>query len=149
MIALASDPIDPASLLAGFTRSSVGCGAIVSFTGMVRSDDGVSELWLDHHERLTNAAIEGLADEIRERFALVALTIVHRIGSMRVGDPIVFVAAAAAHRRAAFDAVDMAMDRLKTDIPLWKRETRADGPHWIEARPQDHGDAARWEPRHV
>jgi molybdopterin synthase catalytic subunit len=74
--------------------------------------------------------------------------IVHRIGSLSVGDPIVFVAAAATHRRAAFDAVDFVMDRLKTSVPLWKRETRGDGDHWIEARGQDHGDAARWDHAH-
>ena len=65
---------------------------------------------------------------------------------MFVGEPIVFVAAAALHRRAAFDAVDFAMDRLKLDAILWKKERRADGDRWIEARSADHAAAARWEP---
>jgi molybdopterin synthase catalytic subunit len=148
MIALSSEPIDPAALLSEFTRSAAGCGAIVSFAGLVRADGDVSELWLDHHERLTHAAIKALSSEVRKRFTLEHLTIVHRIGSLSPGDPILFVAAAATHRRAAFDAVDLAMDQLKTDIPLWKRETRADGVHWIEARAQDHADAARWGREH-
>jgi molybdopterin synthase catalytic subunit len=148
MIALSSVPIEPAALLAEFTRSAQGSGAIVSFTGLVREDESVSELWLDHHERLTHAAVGALASEVRKRFTLEHLTIVHRIGSLSPGDPILFVAAAATHRRAAFDAVDLAMDQLKTDIPLWKRETRADGVHWIEARAQDHADAARWGREH-
>lgn len=144
MIALTPEPIDPAALLAEFTRAPVGCGAIVTFTGLVRQDENVSELFLDHHERLTLAAMTKLASETQQRFTLHDLILVHRIGSLAPGDPILFIAAAAAHRRSAFDAVDFAMDRLKTDIPLWKRETRASGVRWIEARVQDHSDAARW-----
>ena len=142
---LSPDPIDPVALLDALTRAAGGAGAIVSFTGVVRGDDGVRELWLDHHPRLTEQAIGDVAGEAKQRFALDALTIVHRIGSVESGEPIVFVAAAARHRRAAFDAVDHVMDRLKTDVPLWKRETGADGSRWIEARPEDHHDRARWE----
>jgi len=148
MIALAPDPIDPAALLADFTRGATGAGAIVSFSGIVRPDGGVRELWLDHHEFLALAAFEAIESAARERFAVANVTIVHRIGSVGPGEPIVFVAAAATHRRAAFDAVDFAMDRLKTGVPLWKRETRSDGSHWIDARAADHEDAARWTEYH-
>ncbi len=148
MIGLSADAIDPAQLLADFTVEAAGAGAIASFTGLVRdAHDGlpVEALWLDHHERLTAQAIDDIALAARLRFALTALAIVHRVGEVAAGQPIVFVAAAAPHRRAAFNAVDYVMDRLKTDVPLWKRETRSDGDHWIEARPDDHGDRARWE----
>jgi molybdopterin synthase catalytic subunit len=148
MIALSSVPIDPTALLAAFAHSAKDCGAIVSFTGVVRQDGDVRKLWLDHHETLTTAAVEEIAGELHKRFAVHHSMIVHRIGSLSVGDPILFVAAAATHRRAAFDAVDFVMDRLKTSVPLWKRETRGDGDHWIEARGQDHGDAARWDHAH-
>ena len=148
MIALAPEPIDPTALLADFTAAARTCGAIVSFTGVVRRDEGVTELWLDHHERLTSGAVEELADDVRQRFDVSHIAIVHRIGSLQAGDSIVFVAAAATHRRAAFDAVDFAMDRLKTSVPLWKRETRGDRHHWIEARAADHDDAARWDAGH-
>jgi len=145
MIALAPDPIDPPALLGAFTRGAGGAGAVVSFSGIVRRDDGVTALWLDHHEGLTSAAFETLAGSARDRFGLADVAIVHRVGSVAPGDPIVFVAAAAHHRRAAFDAVDFVMDRLKTDVPLWKCETRGQDRTWIEARAQDHADAARWE----
>jgi molybdopterin synthase catalytic subunit len=148
MIALSADPIDPPALLAAFTRASVGAGAVVSFSGIVRPDCGVTNLWLDHHEQLTRAGIEDLAADARARFDLAAIAIVHRVGSVAPGEPIVFVAAAAIHRRAAFDAVDYAMDRLKTDVPLWKCESRGAERSWIEARPQDHADAARWGEAH-
>ena len=148
MIALAPDPIDPARLVAEFIATSGGAGAIASFTGLVRdAHDGVEVegLWLDHHERITQQAIEQIGATASARFELTALAIVHRVGAVAAGEPIVFVSAAAPHRRAAFDAVDYVMDRLKTDVPLWKRETRGDGEHWIEARADDHRDRARWE----
>jgi molybdopterin synthase catalytic subunit len=145
MIAIAPGPIDPPALLADFTRAAGGAGAIVSFSGFVRTDGGVTGLWLDHHERLTLAAIEDVAGFARERFGLADIAVVHRVGSVAAREPILFVAAAASHRRAAFDAVDFVMDRLKTAVPLWKCERRGQDRKWVEARPQDHADAARWE----
>ena len=138
-------PIDPIALLGEFSRSVDGAGAIVSFTGVVRGEGGVALLWLDHHPTLTGQGIAAVAEETRTRFALEALAIVHRVGAVAPGEPIVFVVAAARHRRAAFDAVDHVMDRLKTDVPLWKRETGSGGTRWIEARAEDQHDRARWE----
>ena len=144
MIAVAPDAIDPAALLAQFSSAAKGAGAIVSFSGIVRADHGVDGLWLDHHEALTLAAFRELAGEARGRFAVAELAIVHRVGAVAVGEPILFVAAAAEHRRSALDAVDFLMDRLKSQVPLWKREQRGDEAAWIEPRAQDHRDAARW-----
>lgn len=144
MIALADAAMDPALLLSRFMAESTGSGGIVSFCGVVRGG-GVDELWLDHHETLSVQSLNEIAEATRTRFPIDALTIVHRVGSLRPGDPIVFVAAGAQHRRAAFEAVDHAMDRLKTDAILWKRERRGEEVHWVEARAQDHADAARWE----
>ena len=143
---IAGEPIDPVALLAAFTAGVAGAGAIASFTGLVRSDDGdVSALWLDHHPTLTEQVIAEIATEAESRFVVSAVHITHRVGAVAAGEPIVFVAAAAQHRRAAFDAVDYMMDRLKTDAPLWKREQRGDTQLWIEARESDHRDRARWE----
>ena len=142
---ISAEPIDPAALLDTFTREVAGAGAIASFTGLVRSDDGaVSGLWLDHHPVLTGQVIDEIAGQAESRFG-ASVHITHRVGSVAAGEPIVFVAAAARHRRAAFDAVDYMMDRLKTDAPLWKREQRGDTVVWIEAREADHRDRARWE----
>ncbi len=149
MIGVSLGPIDPAALLAEFIAEAPGAGAVASFTGIVRdANEGgtVEQLWLDHHERLTPAALDRIGDEARTRFGLTAIAIVHRVGVVAPGAPIVFVAAAAPHRRAAFDAVDYAMDRIKTEAPLWKRETRDGGSYaWIEARESDHADRRRWE----
>jgi len=148
MIRVQAEPFDAAALLAEVSARAVGAGAIASFTGLVRSEnDGaaVSGLELDHHPRLTEQVIAGIGADAVARFALTEVAIVHRHAALVPGEAIVFVAAAAAHRRAAFDAVDYVMDRLKTEAPFWKREQRSDGAHWLEARDSDHDDRRRWE----
>ena len=68
----------------------------------------------------------------------------HRVGEMKAGDTIVFVATASAHRRAAFEAADFLMDYLKTKAVFWKREKTDLGDAWIEPRDADYADAERW-----
>jgi molybdopterin synthase catalytic subunit len=148
MIGVQAEPLDAARLLADFSASAAGAGAIASFTGLVRSQNegaAVRGLELDHHPRLAEQALAGIAADASARFDLVDIAIVHRHGALAPGETIVFVAAAAAHRRAALNAVDYVMDRLKTEIPFWKREQRSDGAHWLEARESDHADRRRWE----
>lgn len=147
MIAVQVEPFDATALLADLSARAPGVGAIVSFTGLVRGEnDGavVSGLELDFHPRLTERALAEIEADAVARFALTGITIVHRHGPLAPGETIVFVAAAAAHRRAAFDAVDYVMDRLKTEAPFWKRELRGDGAHWLEARASDREARARW-----
>lgn len=148
MIAVQSEAIDAGAALASFAAGAGGAGAIVSFTGLVRAEnDGapVTELALDHYPGFTERAIEEIADDVQRRFGLIDILIVHRHGALAPGEAVVFVAAAAGHRRAAFEAVDCAMDRLKTEAPFWKREDGPDGARWIEARAVDLESRGRWE----
>ena len=128
-VRLADEPFAAERELAEFTAGLAGEGAVVSFLGIARARaaDGekVERLVLDHHPRLTLGSLDEIAAAARERFGLSSLRIVHRCGAVAPGETIVFVAAAAAHRRAAFEAADYMMDRLKTDAVFWKRE---DGP---------------------
>ena len=144
MIRVTPDPIDSTALLAAFSAAHPEAGAIASFLGKVRGD-GVEALELDHHPTFTAAMIERIAADARARFAIADCLIVHRVGRLLPGEPIILVAAASSHRRAAYEAVDYLMDRLKTEAPLWKREVRADGTEWIAARPSDLADRARWD----
>jgi molybdopterin synthase catalytic subunit len=147
MIVVQADPFDAAALLADFSARADGAGAIASFTGLVRAEnDGaaVASLTLEHHPRLTEKVIAAIGGDAVQRFALTDVMIVHRHGAMAPGEAIVLVAAAAAHRRAAFDAVEHVMDRLKTEAPFWKREQRDDGAHWLDARESDREARARW-----
>ena len=136
----------PEEELAGF--STEGAGAIASFTGLARAQTKqgmkVERLFLDHHPRLTERSLQEIAASA-ERFAVGAVRVVHRCGAIAPDEAIVFVAAAAAHRRAAFEAVDYLMDRLKTDALFWKREDGVDGARWIEPTGSDRADRARWE----
>jgi molybdopterin synthase catalytic subunit len=142
---LAHEPFAPEQELAGF--GAEGAGAIASFTGLARptAKDGapIRSLFLDHHSRLTRRSLDEIAASA-ERFGISAVRIVHRCGEIAPGEAIVFVAAAAAHRRAAFDAVAYLMDRLKTDALFWKREDGVDLSSWIEPTEADRADRARW-----
>ena len=119
-------------------------GAVATFTGLVRADDGVSVLELEHYPGATEAALTGLCEDATGRWSLAAVTIVHRVGPMIPGERIVFVGTAAPHRSAALDACAFLIDRLKTDAPFWKRETRGQAATWVEPRGGDDAAAARW-----
>ena len=121
-----------------------GTGAVATFTGLVRADDGVSVLELEHYPGVTERALEGLCAEAAARWSLAAATVVHRVGPMKPGERIVFVGTAAPHRAAALDACAYLIDRLKIDAPFWKRERRGDTAIWVEARAADDAAAARW-----
>jgi molybdopterin synthase catalytic subunit len=142
-IAVQQQPIDQAAEFAGITES--GVGGIATFVGVVRADDGVSTLELEHYPGATEAALRRLAEHSVERWGLAAATIVHRIGLMHPGDLVVFVGTAATHRAAALDSCAYLIDRLKTDAPFWKRETRGDEARWVEPRGSDSQAAARWD----
>ncbi len=133
-------PIDVATEMALAEQG----GAVATFTGLVRADDGVRVLTLEHYPGATEAALETLAQAATARWSLAAVTIVHRVGPMTPGDRIVFVAAAAAHRGAALEACAYLIDRLKTDAPFWKRETVGTAERWVEPRASDADAAARW-----
>jgi molybdopterin synthase catalytic subunit len=140
--------IDAAAALAAFTQGRREDGAVATFTGIARGTgaDGrrLQGLYLDHHPRLTAASLHGIAADGAARFAVSDILILHRCGPVAPGDAIVFVAAAAAHRRAALEAVDYLMDRLKTDAVFWKREDLVDASRWIEPTGRDRADRARW-----
>ncbi|GAO39299.1 molybdopterin synthase large subunit [Sphingomonas changbaiensis NBRC 104936] len=123
---------------------ALGGGAIASFVGLVRGDDAVETLTLEHYPGMTEAALRRLAEEAAARWSLLGATIIHRVGPLRRGERIVLVAACAPHRRDALDACAYLIDRLKTDAPFWKRETRGEEASWVEARAADDDAAERW-----
>lgn len=146
-VRLQAEPFDPGALLAGFAQGRLETGAIVSFTGLARAEAGsVDALELDAYPGFTDAAIAAMAEAATARFQLHDLLVVHRTGRIAPGEPIVFVATAAAHRRAAFEAADQLMDYLKSRAPFWKKSAGPAGERWIEPTPRDYEDAARWDP---
>lgn len=142
-ITVSPDPIDVAAELARLETD--GAGAVATFTGLVRGDDGVETLELEHYPGATERALEQLARGACARWPLAAATIVHRVGAMTPGERIVFVGTVSAHRAAALEACAYLIDRLKTDAPFWKRETVGGAARWVEARAGDATAATRWE----
>jgi molybdopterin synthase catalytic subunit len=139
-VIVSRDAIDVANELVALEQG----GAVATFTGLVRADDGVATLELEHYPGATEAALTRLAEEATARWSLAAATIVHRVGPMAPGERIVFVGACSAHRSAALAACAFLIDRLKTEAPFWKRETVRGEARWVEARAADDDAAAAW-----
>ena len=124
-------------------------GAIASFVGLARDindGSGVAAMTLEHYPGMTEKALAALVDEACGRWSLLDVTVIHRIGRLLPGDPIVLVAVASMHRREAFAACEFIMDYLKTRAPFWKKEETPEGERWVDARASDDAAASRWDP---
>lgn len=122
-------------------------GAVATFTGYVRSHndgDSVATLELEHYPGMTEKAIGTIVEEARQRFSLLGVRVIHRVGRLCPGDRIVFVGVAGTHRGDAFAACELIMDYLKTRAPFWKKELTPGGERWVDARASDDTAAARW-----
>ncbi|WP_331691366.1 molybdopterin synthase catalytic subunit MoaE [Pseudomonas sp. ZY71] len=143
---------DVGQLTADLHARNPRVGAVVNFIGYVRDlniGQTVNELFLEHYPGMTEKALEQIAEEARERWPLLGVEIVHRVGALSVCEPIVFVGVSSRHRHMAFEACAFIMDVLKTRAPFWKRETTSQGAHWVEARESDQNAALRWSLAHA
>jgi molybdopterin synthase catalytic subunit len=128
-------------------RGRTDIGAIASFIGLARDcneGSGVHAMTLEHYPGMTEKALAALVDEANSRWTLLDVTVIHRIGRLLPGDPIVLVAVASQHRGEAFAACEFIMDYLKTQAPFWKKEATPEGERWVDARASDDAAAARW-----
>ncbi len=140
-IVVSDAPFDPQAEIAAFTGARKDIGALASFVGYCRDDtDGkqVAELFIEHYPGFSEKEITRLAQDISARFCVPDLLVIHRVGAIAPGEAIVLVAALSVHRGDAFEAVRVMMDYLKTDAPLWKKESGPDGARWIEPRAEDY-----------
>lgn len=152
MILLTADPIDASACLEAFELGAPQSGAIVCFSGKVRSSsagEAVRKLHLQAYPPMTGPGIAQAVADACERWSLEAVSVVHRVGDVSPGETIVFVAAASKHRRAAFEAADYLMDFLKTRAVFWKKEVTDTGERWIEPRTEDYADVSRWHKEEV
>jgi molybdopterin synthase catalytic subunit len=147
MIRVQTDDFDPGVEIARLHAGRSDIGAVVSFVGLVRGEshgEALTSMTLEHFPGMTERELERIADEARVRWTLNGVVVVHRVGTLKPGERIVLVVTAAGHRQAAFEAGEFLMDYLKTRAPFWKRELRASGEHWVEARASDDAAAERW-----
>jgi molybdopterin synthase catalytic subunit len=134
--ALIRDPIDANALVSALKRGEDG--ALVVFDGIVRNHTrGRRTLHLDYeaYEELATKQMRDLAAQAVQRFPIRDVVIVHRLGRLHVGETSVLIAVASPHRAAAFEASRWLIDTLKSTVPIWKRETFADGAVWAPGDP--------------
>jgi len=147
-VRIQTEPFDLSAEAATLAAGRTDIGAIVTFTGTVRGSAGgreLSSMTLEHYPGMTEAELARVEAEANARWPLQASLIVHRVGELRPGEPIVLVIAASPHRHAAFEAAAFLMDFLKTRAPFWKKETGVDGTGtWVDARETDDEAARRW-----
>jgi len=147
-ILVQTDPFDLGAEVAAMSRGRTDIGAIASFVGLARDlneGSGVAAMTLEHYPGMTEKALAALVDDACSRWTLLDVTVIHRVGRLLPGDPIVLVAVASLHRGEAFDACEFIMDYLKTQAPFWKKEETTEGERWVEARASDDAAAARWQ----
>lgn len=146
VIRVQEEDFDVAAEIARLKEGRPDIGAIVTFTGTVRDQDGaVTEMTLEHYPGMTERELARIEAEANARWPLQVSLIVHRTGTLQPGDNIVLVVTASEHRDAAFDAARFLMDYLKTNAPFWKRETGPSGSQWVDAAQDDANAAARWK----
>ncbi|HEY4112961.1 MAG TPA: molybdenum cofactor biosynthesis protein MoaE, partial [Rhizomicrobium sp.] len=138
------EDFDIAAEIAALKGQCANAGAIVSFTGIVRGDDGVTAMSLEHYPGMTEREIARHVEDARKRWPVAGATVIHRIGTLKPDDNIVLVVTASAHREAAFAAAEFLMDYLKTRAPFWKQERRGEASSWVEARASDDDAVRRW-----
>ncbi len=144
-IAIQEAPFDLAEETARLTEGRSDIGGLASFIGLCRADDGLAAMVLEHYPGMTERAITRIAEEAAGRWPLFGITVIHRVGRLPPGAPIVLVLTASAHRTAALESCAFLIDWLKTGAPFWKREELADGEsRWVEAKAADDAAAARW-----
>lgn len=140
-----AEAFDAGAELNAFSQGRIKAGAIVSFTGVVRDTVGdLHQMEIEHYPAMTQSAIEAITGEARDRWALDGVLVIHRYGVLKPGDPIMMVATASAHRKAAFEAADFLMDYLKSRAPFWKKETTDGGATWVDAKDEDEDALSRW-----
>ncbi len=141
-----AEDFDVAAEIRKLSCLTTNVGAVVTFTGVCRDEDGrLAALELEHYPGMAETEIGRIAAEAAARWPLIGLTVIHRHGRLAPGDNIVLVVAASAHRQAAFEAAGFLMDFLKTRAPFWKKEHVADAAgDWVEAKADDDRAAERW-----
>ena len=111
-------------------------GATASFVGTMRDfneGDDVSSLYLEHYPKMTEQQLQELVDKAYDQWSVLHSLIVHRVGLIHPGEPIVLVAVWSAHRAAAFDACRYLMESLKSTAPFWKKEELSNGSQrWVK-----------------
>jgi len=133
MIAIQTEDVDIGNLIR--VAQKPGTGAVVVFDGIVRDDD-ITEMEVEAYEDVATRELEKLAGDATERFNLLHVDIIHRIGRLAVGENILVIIVAAGHRDEAYRGSRFIIEAIKAGVPIWKKELTKHGGRWV---PGDHG----------
>lgn len=146
-VRIQAEDFDLTSEVARLAAGRADIGGVASFIGLCRDEGGqLTALELEHYPGMAESAVRKIAATAVLRFSLSGIIAIHRFGKIAPGGNIVLVAAAAPHRKAAFEGAEFLMDFLKTDAPFWKKEHLVDGStgQWVSAKDADDAAKARW-----
>ncbi len=147
-IAIQAQDFDLNEEIALLTAGRHDIGAVVSFSGLCRDEDGtLSALELEHYPGMAERQIQEIAERAATRWPLTGITAIHRFGKILPGENIVLVITASKHRQAAFDSANYLMDFLKTTAPFWKKEYLKGGDvgEWVSAKDGDDDALGKWK----
>ncbi|HER27407.1 MAG TPA: molybdenum cofactor biosynthesis protein MoaE [Rhodospirillales bacterium] len=145
MIRVQADDFDMGAEIARLTKGDTSVGGVCAFAGLVRDFAGKDgTMTLEHYPGMTEKALAEIEAEALSRWSLTGTLIIHRYGRLEPGDQIVLVAAASAHRQAAFDACHFLIDWLKTKAPFWKQEESDGSTRRIDAKTSDNAAVEKW-----
>ena len=147
MIVIQHQDFDTGTEIKRLHEISPSVGAVATFVGIVRNIEGqapLRKMLLEHYPGMTEHCLENIVGVARNKWQLIEVSIIHRVGELMSGDQIVFVGVAAEHRQDAFSACQFIMDFLKTDVPIWKKAFTEEGEYWVKAKESDGDAVERW-----
>ena len=147
LVRVQAEPFDSDAIQQALVGGNPAVGALVSFVGLMRDvnqGERVESMTLEHYPAMTEKALQAIVQEADQRWDLLGISLVHRVGDLAPTEPIVLVAVASSHRGEAFSACEFIIDYLKTRAPFWKKERTASGERWVEARASDNHAESRW-----
>ncbi len=145
-IQVQEEDFDIAEVIRALCAGRSDVGAIASFIGLVRDmpQNRLEKMTLEHYPGMTEKSLAKIVETAQQRWEILDVAIIHRVGDLKPADQIVLVSVASAHRKAAFAACEFIMDYLKTDAPFWKKETDEQGESWVEAKASDNEARGKW-----
>ena len=149
-ICIQKDLYDIEKIISNLRKNKPTIGAVVSFIGYVRdynkdiNTKKLKQMELEHYPGMTEKALVEIELNAKTRWILEDIFIIHRIGTLLPGDPIVAVVVASQHRKNAFEACEFIIDFLKTDAPFWKKEISDQDEVWVQNRVEDNRKKSSW-----
>jgi len=146
-VSIQHEDFDVGAVMAEMRATSNNVGAMVSFVGLVRDlsyDERVEHILVEHYPGMSEKALNKIIEEAKQRWDLLAVKVIHRVGTLGPNDQIVLVATASSHRGHAFSSCEFIIDYLKTDAPFWKKEVKPQGGEWVVTKDSDVQRMQRW-----